>query len=417
MRAMWIIFAKEFQDIVRNRRRFAWMLISSLVVFPIIFVVPYALILGRLTKQSVNVLTVPVQGMEYAPDLVTYLKEQNIELFPAKDVEDLVLSKQYPVGLIIPDDYQAKLDGGLSAELQIVADLRRSVDFTATRLAMALGDYDNILAEERLQGRGLTDEFLHPIIVKRENAATANETTGSILSLLVPGMIISLSLTAGMPVAVSAIAGEKKKLTLEPMLFTTVGRFQMVFAKLLAVLASVFFNLILMGVSVLVSGLILGLVILRSLPQDPSALSDIANSSAPTPSPLLESLTGYTIEPLAILLFVFAPFLIILFSAALQLLISTWARNDEEAYTYLAPLNFVSLLVVFVAFFLDEFTPSLWHYGLPIFGTILSMRDLLSNKVDPAALTVMFISSALYAALMIGLSVWMFHREEIVFRT
>jgi sodium transport system permease protein len=412
---MWIIFAKEFQDIVRNRRRFIWMLVSSLIVFPILFVVPYALILGRLTKQSVAMISVPAQGMDNAPSLVAYLKESDIELFAAENVEALVLSKQYPVGLIIPDDYQTQLDNDLSAEVELVADLRRSVDFTSSRLTLALSDYADVLATERMQTRGVTEEYLHPLIVKQQNAATAEETTGSMLSLLIPGVIISLSLTAGMPVAVSTIAGEKKKLTLEPMLFTTVNRFQVVLAKLLAVLASVFFSLILMAFSVIVSGVVLGLVILRSLPKDLSALT---NTTAPTTSsPLTESITGYTINPTAILLFLIAPLLIILFSAALQILISAWARNDEEANTYLAPLNFVSVLVVFMAFFLDEFTPQLWHYGLPVFGTILSMRDLLSNNIDPASLAVMFISSALYAALMLSLAVWMFSREEIVFRT
>ena len=126
---------------------------------------------------------------------------------------------------------------------------------------------------------------------------------------------------------------------------------------------------------------------------------------------------GYTIQPLAVVLFLLAPVLILLFGALLELIVSTWARNDEEAYTYLTPLNFLGMIVLFAAFFLDEFTPQLWHYSLPVFGAIFSMRDLLSNKIDPASLTVMFLSSAFYVALMLGLAVWMFQREEIVFRT
>jgi hypothetical protein len=45
------------------------------------------------------------------------------------------------------------------------------------------------------------------------------------------------------------------------------------------------------------------------------------------------------------------------------------------------------------------------------------MRDLLSNKLEPTSLTIMFTTSALYAMLMLFLAVWMFHREEVVFRT
>jgi hypothetical protein len=45
------------------------------------------------------------------------------------------------------------------------------------------------------------------------------------------------------------------------------------------------------------------------------------------------------------------------------------------------------------------------------------MRDLLSNHVDPASLTVMFGTSLVYVLLLLALAVWMFHREEVVFRT
>jgi sodium transport system permease protein len=415
MRAMWIVFSKEFLDIVRNRRRFIWLLVSSFLLFPVLLGIPYALILGRVTQQTVNVLKVPTQGIENAPVLAAYLKEQEIELIPSDNVTELVLNKEYSVGLIIPDDYQASLDAGRPVEVTVVRDLRRSIDVTASRLKSALSDYADGLVEERLQSRGLPSDFLQPITVTEENVATANETTGSTLSLLIPGMIISLSLTAGMPVAVSAIAGEKKKLTLEPVLFTTVSRFQLVFAKLLAVLASVFLNLLMSATSIVASVVVLAVgVILSSDGQGP-----VSNGvpSSPVMSPLIESFMGYSIQRSAILLFLLAPFLIILFVSALQLLVSAWARNDEEAYTYLAPLNFASMLVVVVAFFLDEYTPQLWHYGMPVFGTILSMRDLLSNKIDPVSLTVMFVSSAVYAAAMLAVAVWMFGREEIVFRT
>ncbi len=60
MRVIWVVFSKEFLDIVRNRRRFIWMMISSFIIFPLLFVVPYASILGRMMKQTVDVLTIPV---------------------------------------------------------------------------------------------------------------------------------------------------------------------------------------------------------------------------------------------------------------------------------------------------------------------------------------------------------------------
>jgi sodium transport system permease protein len=72
---------------------------------------------------------------------------------------------------------------------------------------------------------------------------------------------------------------------------------------------------------------------------------------------------------------------------------------------------------MFALILMEDFVPKLWQYGIPIFGTILSMRDLLTGKWQPAALVVMFISSLVYAALAISLAVWMYRREEVLFRT
>jgi len=418
MRAMWVVFIKEFQDIVRDRRRFIMMLVGSFIIFPLLFVGPYALILARITRQTTNVLIVPVDGAQYAPALIKYLSdEQGIQTISADNVEELVRSKKYAVGLIIAPDYEERLASGRTAQLIIVADFRRQVDLTNSRLGLALASYSDLLAAQRLNEHGLTMDLVKPLAVDQQNAATTEETAGSLIGLFIPGFIISIGLSSGMPVAVSAVAGEKKKQTLEPVLFTTVSRLQLVLAKLAAVLVSVLLNLVMLTLSVTLSAVILILVIARSIPDQLPAALETAESSSGS-SGISEMLAGgYTVSPLAIILFLIAPALIVTLGAALQILISTWARNDEEAYTLLTPLSFFSGLVVLVAFFLDEYTPQLWHYALPVFGAIVSMRDLLSNHVDPASLTVMFVSSALYAALMIGLAVWMFHREEVVFRT
>jgi len=425
MRIIWIVFRKELLDIVRNRRRLIWMLLSSFIIFPILFVAPYGLILGRMTEQTVSKLEIPVQGIDNAPDLMTYLDtEQDIHPVSVADAQQAVLDKKYPVGLIVPDDYQAKLAAGETVQLTLAADLRKSLDFSGVRLTGAINAYADVIREERVKQKGLSDEFLAPLSVEQKNVATAAETRGSQWGLIIPGLIISMGLGAGIQVAVASIAGEKKNLTLEPTLFTTVNRTHLVIAKLLAVLASIIFNLISMVLMFGISAVGLGYVLYRASGGNMDKVlevlagtsgSSVASNTAASTSSALTG--GDFLSPLALALFIFIPFLIILFGALLEIIISTWARNDEEAYTYLAPLNFLGLIVLFAAFLLDEFTPKLWHYALPVFGAIFSMRDLLSNRIDPASLTIMFITSTLYVVVMLGFAVWMFHREEVVFRT
>jgi sodium transport system permease protein len=415
MRVMWVVFSKEFLDIIRDRRRFIMTLLFTFIFFPLLIIVPYSYLITRAARQSVDVISIPVQGMDKAPALIAYLaEEQDIHVFAADDVEALVESKEYPVGLIIPSDYEEKISNGHSAEVILVRDMRRTMDTMYNRIEGALEDYGINLMEKRLQESGIAEDFFTPITIKEKNVASLAETTGSRLGLFIPGLIISMGLSAGVSIAVSSIAGEKKKLTLEPVLFTTVSRFQLVMAKLLAVMVSVFLTLLSIGLSFSIMGFGVFLVVARNFPLDKlvSSATENATESATSTSP-----GGFHFDPIAIILFFLAPLLIILLGAAFQILISTWARNDEEATTYLMPLSLLSGGVAMIAFFLDDFTPQLGHYGIPILGTILSMRDLLSNHVDPASLAVMFVTSSLYALLMILLAVWMFQREEVVFRT
>ena len=413
MKVAWIILRKEMLDIVRNRRRLVMMVLFALIVMPIFTVTPMALLMMRVNKQVENDVSLPVQGLEYAPDLMKYLGENGFKPEPAENVEKLVETKQASVGLIVSSDFQSKIQNRESAGIIVVQDKSKQLDVVSVRLEHLLEDYNSKLLDERLQENSLTKGFLEPLHVESRNVATESETTGSFLSLLIPGFLISFSLSTGLPVAVSAVAGEKTKLTLEPVLFTPVSRANLMIGKVLAVLASVILNILAQVVSIGFTFFIVLLAMTRLM-----NVGEVASSAqqVSTSAPALDP-TQYLLSPLAMGLFLLSPIPILIIGTGLQLVISSWARSEEEAYTLSLPLSFASLIVMLAAFFMDEFIPKLWHYALPIFGTILSMRDLLSNRVDMPSLSVMFGSSAIYALLMLRFVVWLFQREEVVFRS
>ena len=101
------------------------------------------------------------------------------------------------------------MDAGESLELIVVSDESKSLDVTASRLIGVLGSYRDELVTVRLARNQLPADLLKPFTVQRRNAATATETAGSTLSLVIPGLFLTLGLTAGMQVAVNSTAGEK----------------------------------------------------------------------------------------------------------------------------------------------------------------------------------------------------------------
>jgi len=416
MKLIFTVWRKEMTDVIRDRRRLIWNLVSAFVLMPVLFVAPMAFFTLRTTRQMVSMVTIPVQGVQYAPELVAYLRsEGDIEVVEAEDVESLIREKQYSGGLIVPPGFEEKIQNGEPVQLQLVTDQSKSMNVIGTRLLGLLENYRDELLEERLKARGLSSEYLKPFRVVQRNAATATETTGSWLSLLVPGLVLAFGLSAGMQMAVSTTAGEKERLTLEPVLFTPVNRLYLVLGKMFAVITSVLGFLLGVGMSMFLS--VVGFVVILIMRGD---VDEIASMSATSPdafSSVVPTVGTYAISPLAVLLLLFSILPVIMQGAAIQLAISTWARNGDEAYGYLAPLNFLSTLLVFALILMEDFVPKLWHYSIPIFGTILSMRDLLTGKWEPASLTVMLVTSLVYALLALALSVWMFRREEVLFRT
>jgi sodium transport system permease protein len=413
VKVVWIILRKEILDIVRNRRRLVLLLLFAFIVMPIISVTPLILFATRINKQAVNDVSIPVEGMSYAPDLMKYLNENGIKAESADGVEVLVRTKQASAGLIVPSDFQSKIQGGESAQVILVQDKSKQLDIVGERVKVLLENYNSKLLDERLRKGSLTKGFLEPIHLESRNVATESETAGSFLSLLIPGFLIAFSLSTGLPVAVSAVAGEKTKQTLEPVLFTPVSRANLMIGKVLAVLTSVIFNIVAQASAIGFTLMAVLFVMARFM-----SVNKLANSAqqATTTTSLIDP-AQYALSPLALGLFLLSPIPILIIGTCLQLVISSWARSEEEAYTLSLPLTFLSMIVMLAAFFMDEFIPKLWHYSLPIFGTILSMRDLLSNRVDPSSLLVMFAGSIVYALLMLGFVVWLFQREEVVFRS
>jgi len=411
MKVIIAIWRKEMLDFLRDRRKLIWALVYSLVLTPMLFVLPAGFLMFRTTQQLTQTLKVPVQGMENAPGLMQYLKDEEIEAVPAADAEKLIQQKQFTVGLIVPSDFEKRVEAGESLELIVVSDESKSLDVTASRMIAVLEKYRNELVTVRLAQNNLPADLLKPFTVQRQNAATATETAGSTLSLVIPGLFLTLGLTAGMQVAVNSTAGEKERLTLEPVLFTPVDRRQLVFGKLLAVLTSIVIFILNMFISLGLSFLGLVFVAARFVTNATSAAS--ANAFATN----VPQAGAYSITPLNLLMTILSIVPIMILGASLQLAISTWARSNDEAYGYLNPLSFLSSLPMIVVLFIQDVIPALWYYAIPVFGTILAMRDLLIGKWSAAALAVMFITSLIYALMALGWAVWLFGREEVVFRT
>ena len=207
-----------------------------------------------------------------------------------------------------------------------------------------------------------------PLAVKEKNSSDVLLGMLSVFALVA-------AFVGGMNVAIDAIAGERERRSLLPLLLNPLLRRDVVFGKWIAIS---FFAIL---------GLALNLV-------------GFAAVIALSPARLL--LVALTLAPLA------------LFAAALELLISTWCRNLKEAHTYLSLVVFLPMgLGMFLLFFPK--ISAAW-FILPIAGQQL-LTDLFLKGGQFALLplsTLLFTTLASTAALL-AMATYLLHSDDIVY--
>jgi sodium transport system permease protein len=236
--------------------------------------------------------------------------------------------------------------------------------------------------------------LLTPFKVAEENLASEQQMGGSFLAMMLPMFIVLWGLVGGMYTAIDVTAGEKERLTLEPLLVSPTGRAQIVIGKLLAVITTALTALVLAIGSMLVAFV----VVPPEWGPDGSAVA-------------------LTISPQTALLLLLAALPVALMFGALEMAVCIFARSFKEAQNYIVPLQFVVLIPAIAVITMPDLALSTSTYAIPVFGAIVILRDLLLGTVGAMEFGIMLGSSALYAAVCIALAVYQFRQERVLFRT
>ena len=105
-----------------------------------------------------------------------------------------------------------------------------------------------------------------------------------------------------------------------------------------------------------------------------------------------------------------------LMMASLLLLISTFARNQKEAQTYVMPVTMLALVAAMLSMILGQENPLALAF-VPVLNTALAMKQVLAGIFNLPFLGVALATSIAYALLTLKVAVSMFERETVLFRT
>jgi sodium transport system permease protein len=232
------VFIKEVTDNFRDRRT----LMSALLMGPLFGPILFAFVINLSVSQSLSneneALDLPVIGSEHAPNLITFLESNNINIIAGPETReeaiDAVSNGEQDVVVIIPASFGEDLAGMIPATIEVITDQANTQAERETRRATrALRGYGQEIAVMRLTLRGVSPLVMRPLNIDQVDVSTPSGRSAILLGMLSYFFIFAL-LTGGMNLAIDATAGERERGSLEPLLCLPVKRDHLIFGKILA---------------------------------------------------------------------------------------------------------------------------------------------------------------------------------------
>lgn len=380
------VFAKELVDSLRDRRS-----VLGALLMPLFGPLMFALMVNFAAEQhdEDKPVSLPVVGAELAPSLIAFLEEHEIEIAPPpEDPDAAVRAGDAEAVLVIDERFAGDFRAARPARVELVFDASNDEGRVARRRTLGLLEaYSRQIGNLRLLARGVAPDVATALRIERVDLATPKRRAAQLLGML-PMFTLLVAFIGGMNVAIDTTAGERERRSLEPLLINPASRLGLVIGKWGV---TVLFNLAATALTLLIF-----YVVLARLPLDRLGIS--IDFGGP--------------QILQILLLA-AP--VALFSAAVLMLVSIFAKSFKEAQTYLSLMVFVPM-VPSMMLMMNPMKPTLWAMCLPTFGQNLLVNELMRGEPLVASHVVVAAAASLLLTLFgVVLAARLFQRERIIF--
>ncbi len=390
------IVRKELLDVLRDKRTILTMVIIPLVAVPLLITVVLKVSQGQQDKLAAKAIRLAVVGEEYAPALFERILADSliepVSTVPENEIEARISEDEIDAGLIIPPDFNERVDADEQAAVTLAFRSSSSFGITERRLRDVIDDYDDEIVRARIRRLRLDEFLFDAITIETRDVSTLKEVLGRTVGGFLPYVFVLFMFTGSMYPGIDLGAGEKERGTLETLLCSPASRLEIVLGK--------FFVVALAGLlSAMIS--MLGLYIAaRNIPDLPQEAMDV----------IWDILNVKVVAMIVTLLLPLAAF----FSAVI-LAGSIYARSFKEAQSSLTPLSFLIIFPVVIGL-LPGIELNLQTALVPILNVSLATKEVIAGTIDVGLLIVSYVSLFGLAALSLWFAVKWFSREETLFR-
>lgn len=385
--AMLTVMRKEWVDFFRDRRTFMLSLLVAPLLYPLIFLGIGKLTQMRAETQLEKTLSVPVAGMERAPNLVKFLASYGIEAKPAPaDIEARVRAQQEDLALAVDADFAKDWHAGKPAKIDIITDTtRRNGDVKVARVSKVLESYGNGVGAMRLLIRGINPGVATPLHVGTRDMATPEAKNSQFMSILLPLLLTIFAFIGGAHLAMDTTAGERERQSLEPLLATPASRAALVGGKMLAAT---------------MLGLASMLLILVSFKTSATLASGMAKQM------------DVSFLAMAKLLLTLLP--LVLIGTALITALAAGAKSMKEAQSHIMWLMMLPMLPAYGLMAYPLKDTELWQYAVPFLSQNQLIQKITRGESASMEQWGLYLASSLaLAALLWALAVWRYRQEKL----
>ncbi|MEO8001369.1 MAG: ABC transporter permease [Arenimonas sp.] len=385
MSALVTVFKKELRDMLRDRRTVMISLVVGTLLGPVLMFGMIKLMANRVSTQMEKPLTLPVAGAENAPNLINWLKGQNIIIKPApKDIDLAIADQSEDVVMRISPEFGKQWRKSLPAEIELIHDTtRQDASIPVERIENLLENYGKTVGTLRLLARGVSPTAMQSLQIAHRDLATPQSKAGQVLSFL-PYLLILTAFLGGAYLIIDVTAGERERQSLEPLLATPASRTSIMSGKILAACAFGMMSLIISLMAFKVCFLF---------------------------STGLGVKVELLMSTISLLLVVLIPILLI--GACLLTLIAASVKSVKEAQSYMSVLMMLPLLPTIILM-VNPVKNQLWMFAVPF----LSQNQMILKLVRGESISNMEWAVYLMAGLGLAAILWtiaarLYHREKL----
>jgi len=319
------------------------------------------------------------------PESLRPMFEEIFELAAADDPEsakEQVIDKDAELLMIFPENFEAAVlnPGDTVPAVQLYYHSATTDSSHAYQTAAALLDgFESSLAN-RFDVNPGGEGF---------DLASDAETTGTMMSMLLPMLLMTFLFSGCMSVAPESIAGEKERGTIAALLVTPAQRSGIALGKIMA-----------LSLIALLSGVSSAAGTILSIPKLMSGADELMDVS-------VYGMADYL--PLAAVILSTVLPLVTMIS-----LISCFAKTVKEASGYLSPLMILVMLLGITSMFGGVQTGLYW-YCIPLYNSVQCISGIFSFTQVPGAVPVTVISNLVFTGLGVWLLTRMFNSEKVMF--